>query len=147
MTIRYIAYAQIAVTLVLILMLAGTSLFRIKGNISPSEPRGLWRLTHDQLMRGTYVVLKLPLKQIAALKGDTVQTTPEGTYINGKLWPHSAIPAGVRDHFPFGNYVLHTGQVWVLGQHPFSWDSRYFGPIPETLVDSTAKPLWTEEPQ
>ncbi len=103
MSIRHVAFAQIAVSLVLILVLAGTSLFRVKGNTSPSEPRGLWRLTDEPLRRGTYVVLKMPLKQIAALNGDTVRTTPEGSYINGKLWPLSGIPAGVRYHFPYGH--------------------------------------------
>ncbi len=147
MSIRHVAFAQIAVSLMLILVLAGTSLFRVKGNISPSEPRGLWRLTDEPLRRGAYVVLKMPLKQIAALNGDTVRNTPEGSYINGKLWPHSGIPAGVRDHFPYGYHVLHAGEVWVLGNHPLSWDSRYFGPVPEALVASTAEPLLTEQPQ
>ncbi len=89
----------------------------------------------------------MPLKQIAALNGDTVRTTPEGSYINGKLWPLSGILAGVRYHFPYGQYVLHAGEVWVLGNHPLSWDSRYFGPVPEALVASTAEPLLTEQSQ
>jgi type IV secretory pathway protease TraF len=144
MTVRRIVYAQIAIGLVLMVVLTSANVFRIKGNTSPSEPRGLWRLSHEPLMRGTYVVLKMPLKQIAALEGDSVRTTPEGSYINGKLWPHSGIPAGVRDHFPYGYYVLHAGQVWVLGNHSLSWDSRYYGPVPEALIDSTAKPLGTE---
>jgi type IV secretory pathway protease TraF len=91
------------------------------------------------------VVLKLPLKQIAALPGDTVRVTPAGSYVNGKLWPHSGIPASAPTHFPFGTYVLHPNQLWVLGDNPLSYDSRYFGMIPESLVNATAKPLLIKE--
>jgi type IV secretory pathway protease TraF len=144
-TLLRIAFAQIALSVVLIGALAAASIFDIRGNGSPSEPRGIYRLTHEPLIRGAYVVLKLPLKQIAALPGDTVRVTPEGTYVNGKLWPHSAIPASAWNHFPFGTYLLHPNQLWVLGDNPFSYDSRYFGMIPESLVNATAKPLLITE--
>jgi type IV secretory pathway protease TraF len=141
----HIAFAQIALSLVLIVALAAASIVNIKGNASLSEPPGLYRLTHEPLIRGAYVVLKLPLKQIAALPGDTVRVTPEGSYVNGKLWPHSAIPAIAPNHFPFGTYLLHPHQLWVLGDNPLSYDSRYFGMIPESLVNATAKPLLITE--
>jgi type IV secretory pathway protease TraF len=144
-TFRHIAFAQIALSLVLIGTLAAAGIFDIRGNGSPSEPRGIYRLTHEPLIRGAYVVLKLPLKQIAALPGDTVRVTPEGSYVNGKLWPHSAIPTGAPNHFPFGTYLLHPNQLWVLGDNPLSYDSRYFGMIPESLVNATAKPLLITE--
>jgi Signal peptidase, peptidase S26 len=72
------------------------------------------------------VVLKLPLKQIAALPGDTVRVPREGSYVNGKPWPGSGIPASAPTHFPYGNYLLHPNQQWVLGDNPLSYDSRYF---------------------
>jgi type IV secretory pathway protease TraF len=83
----------------------------------------------------------MPLKQVAALPGDTVRVTPEGTYVNGRPWPHSGIPTGAPNHFPFGTYRIHPHQLWVLGDNPLSYDSRYFGMIPESLVSATAKPL------
>ena len=125
--------------------LAAANIFDIRGNASPSEPHGIYRLTHEPLIRGAFVVLKLPLKQIAALPGDTVRVTPEGSYVNGKLWPHSGIPASAPNHFPFGTYLLHPNQLWVLGDNPRSYDSRYFGMIPESLVNATAKPLLITE--
>jgi type IV secretory pathway protease TraF len=134
-TLLRIAFAQIALSVVIIVALAAASIVNIKGNASPSEPPGIYRLTHEPLIRGAYVVLKMPLKQIAALPGDTVRVTPEGSYVNGKLWPHSAIPTGASNHFPFGTYVLHPNQLWVLGDNPLSYDSRYFGMIPESLVN------------
>ena len=113
-------------------------------NFSPSEPRGLYRLSRESLNRGTFVLLASPLKQIAGVPGDVVRVTPEGSYINGKLWPMSAIPGdSTFPHYPYGVYRLRAGQLWVLGAHPDSYDSRYFGPVPRTLVSSTARPLWT----
>jgi signal peptidase I/conjugal transfer pilin signal peptidase TrbI len=144
-TLLRIAFAQIALGVVLIGTLATASIFDIRGNASPSEPLGIYRLTHEPLTRGAFVVLKLPLKKIAALPGDTVRVTPAGSYVNGKLWPHSAIPTGAPNHFPFGTYQLHPNQIWVLGDHPLSYDSRYFGMIPESLVNATAKPLLITE--
>ncbi|HEX4211550.1 MAG TPA: S26 family signal peptidase [Candidatus Binataceae bacterium] len=128
-------------------------LFAVLGlacNNSPSAPRGLYRLTHSSLQRGTFVVLKMPLKRIAAMAGDTVQVTAEGSYINGKLWPGSAIPDDVLtghrlEHYPFGTYTLRPGQLWVLSHNPFGWDSRYFGPVDQSLVNATAEPLLTTE--
>jgi conjugal transfer pilin signal peptidase TrbI len=132
-------------TLVLLALLMLYAVLGLASNNSPSEPRGLYRLTHEPLQRGRYVVLKMPLKQIAGVPGDTVRTAPEGSYVNGQLWPKSGIPAGVREHFPFGTYVLRPGQLWVLGDHPLSFDSRYFGMVPDTLVNATAEPLLTTE--
>jgi type IV secretory pathway protease TraF len=144
-TLQRIAFAQLALSLLLIGTLATASIFDIRGNDSPSEPLGIYRLTHEPLTRGAFVVLKLPLKQIAALPGDAVRVTPEGSYVNGKLWPHSGIPASAPNHFPFGTYLLHPNQLWVLGDNPLSYDSRYFGMIPESLVNATAKPLLIKE--
>lgn len=143
--LRSIALAQVAICVLIIGVLAAASILNISGNASPSEPRGLYRLTHQPLRRGALVVLKLPIKQIAGLPGDIVRVTAKGSYVNGRLWPHSGIPAGAAAHFPFGTYVLQPGQLWVLGHHPLSYDSRYFGMIPESLVKATAQPLFTTE--
>jgi type IV secretory pathway protease TraF len=56
-------------------------------NSSPSEPTGLYRPTHEPLKRGALVLLKMPLKTIAALPGDQVDMTPTGIEINGKPLP------------------------------------------------------------
>jgi type IV secretory pathway protease TraF len=116
-------------------------------NASESAPVGVYCVTHRPLARGVFLYLKMPLKIIAGLPGDTVQVTKEGSYINGKLWPNSAIPRDTHGYipFPFGTYKLTPHQFWLLGKHPLSWDSRYLGPIPESLISSTAQPLWVEQ--
>jgi type IV secretory pathway protease TraF len=105
-------------------------------NQSPSVPMGLWRLTHQPLAHGAYVRLKAPMKEIAGMAGDTVRVTPQGSYINGELWPDSA-PVGAY-HCPFGEYHLQPGELWLMSVDPRGWDSRYYCAIPESLVDSTA---------
>ena len=135
--------AEVAIVALMIVLIATTNLLNLSGNASRSEPRGFYRITHEPLRHGIFVVLKLPLKQAAALPGDTVRVTPEGSYINGRLWPHSGIPADVHSHYPFGTYVLKPGELWVLGDNPRSYDSRYFGMIPESLISATAEPFLT----
>jgi type IV secretory pathway protease TraF len=100
---------------------------------------GLWHLTHQPLTRKAYIRLKMPMKQIAGMAGDTIRVTPEGSYVNGRLWPDSAPIA--NHHCPFGEYLLKPGELWVLSSHPFGWDSRYYCAVPESLVDSTAELL------
>ncbi len=146
------ALTLIAITAALFLAVASLNVLHVAGNLSPSVPRGFYRMTHAPLQRGTYIILKMLLKRVAALPGDTVRVTAEGTYVNGTLWPGSAIPADVLvthrlEHYPFGVYVLKTGQLWVLSNNPLGWDSRYFGPIDQQLVSATAQPWFTEKPQ
>ena len=118
----------------------------IRFNDTESAPVGIYCVTHQPLTRGTFLFLKMPLKVIAGLPNDTVRVTKEGSYINGKLWPNSAIPKDTHGFVPFphGTYKLGKHQFWLLGKHPLSWDSRYLGPIPESLISSTAQPLWVE---
>jgi type IV secretory pathway protease TraF len=122
------------------------TLFVILGmacNKSPSAPVGLYRLVISPPGRGEYVALAMPLKMVAGMPGDWITTSPSGTYINGKLIPHSA-PL-LEQHYPYGTFQLGPSDLWVVGRDPRSWDSRYFGPVPETLINATAKPIWIRQ--
>jgi type IV secretory pathway protease TraF len=128
-------------TLILLLIL-----FVILGmacNRSPSAPVGLYRLVISPPARGRYVVLAMPLKMIAGMPGDWITNTSIGTYINGNLIPNSA-PL-LPQHYPYGTFKLGAASLWLIGKDPRSWDSRYFGPIPETLINATADPIWVRE--
>src|SRR5712692_1555501 len=65
---------------------------------SESEPPGLYRTVSKPIVRGGMVQLRSLMKHVAGIPGDTVRLTPEGSYINGKLWPYSAIPSDVHSH-------------------------------------------------
>ena len=89
------------------------------------------------------------MKPIAALAGDRVEVTTNGIRVNGKLIPNSA--AHFKDHrgrplnpWPNGEYIVQAGSLWVVSDfNSWSFDSRYFGPIPSSLVQHRLRPLWT----
>jgi type IV secretory pathway protease TraF len=142
---RRLALAAIASTTALVLLLFSLGLrwIGVTGALTDSEPPGLYRIVGGSPVRDDLVELRQLMKHVAAVAGDTVRVTPEGSYINGKLWPYSAPVAGNYQHYPFGTYKLAPGQYWVLGQNPMSWDSRYIGPVPLDLINSRVEPLWT----
>ena len=89
------------------------------------------------------------MKPIAAVAGDRVEVTTYGIRVNGKLIPNSA--AHFKDHrgrplkpWPTGQYTVPTGKLWVISDfNSWSFDSRYFGPIPYSVVQHRLRPLWT----
>jgi type IV secretory pathway protease TraF len=116
----------------------------IAGNSTDSEPYGLYIRTPGLPAHGEMLELRQLIKHVAGTPGDTIRVTPEGSYINGKLWPYSAIPTDSHYRpYPYGTYKLGQGQFWVLGSNPLSWDSRYIGMIPIDLINSPIKPLFT----
>lgn len=88
------------------------------------------------------------LKPVAAVAGDTVEVTASDVLVNGR----QVVPAGIaRDSqarpmtpVPPGQYRVAEGQAWLLSAYnPNSFDSRYWGPIPASLVLRVAHPLLT----
>jgi len=112
-------------------------------NTSQSMPIGLYRITHSPFQRGALVLLKDPLKQIVAVPGDTVQWGMDGVYVNGTLLRNSGIPArSPYPPYPHMRLKLADGQYLMMAGNPLSYDGRYTGPIPESLIASTVQPLW-----
>jgi type IV secretory pathway protease TraF len=113
-------------------------------NVSASEPLGIYRPTNAALERGSLVLLRDPLKRLVGMPRDVIRTSPEGTYVNGRLIPNSGIPKSTPYRpYPFTTFVLEPDQFWVLGDHPLSYDSRYLGPVPGSLIASTVEPVYT----
>ncbi len=88
------------------------------------------------------------LKPISARFGDTVTVSSAGIAINGRLLPNSkqyAKDALGRPlpQMPAGTYPVLPGTVWVISSYNrFSFDSRYFGPIPLDEKVRYANPFW-----
>ena len=88
------------------------------------------------------------LKPISARSGDTVTVSNAGVSINGRQLPNSKQYA--RDalgrplpQVPTGTYPVLPGTVWVISSYNrFSFDSRYFGPIPLDEKVRYANPFW-----
>ena len=80
------------------------------------------------LVNGTYVI-----KQVYAFPGDTVKVTDNHVYINGE------IANGVLKTDRWGKPTKHfawngkvpKGKIFVMGVHPRSFDSRYWGFVDE----------------
>jgi signal peptidase I len=121
------------------------SLAGVVVNLTHSEPTGIYLRVHGQPERGSMVALRSLMKHVVAVPGDVVTLTPQGTYVNGRLFQRSGIPATARGYrpFPFGTYTLQPGQYWLLGTSTDSWDSRYIGPVPIDLIEGIIRPVWT----
>ena len=138
---RIISYAFLALTASALYLVT-----HFTYNASPSVPTGLYRITRRAPSRNALVLLKDPLKRLVGMPGDWIRMAPEGVYVNGRLIPKSAVPTGSPyPHYPYGTLRLAPDQYLVLGNHPLSWDSRYEGPIPGSLLATIVEPLWTNQ--
>lgn len=87
------------------------------------------------------------IKPIAAVGGDVVAVSAAGIAVNGQPVPDTAQlsrdSAGrCLEPVPAGAYPVALGEVWLLSGHDRrSFDSRYFGPVPESSVQGVTRPL------
>ena len=109
-------------------------------NYTESMPIGLYRLCQDSNFQKDDLVILYSdithgflLKRIAATAGDWVNTNREGVHINGvSIKNTKAFEFGShreRLNFTLMNRVLEKNEIFVVGEHPKSFDSRYFGAI------------------
>ena len=145
---------------------------RLRINSTPSLPLGLYQETDDgrapliefcpqepygsfAAARGYRSVGNCPdgagplMKPVVASAGDLVEISGRGVAVNGVLLPNTAPRStdskGRPMHaWPQGQYRVPAGFVWVASSYnPWSFDSRYFGPIPIALIRSRLKPFLT----
>lgn len=117
----------------------------------PAEPAGSFAAARGYRDAGSCPDGATPLmKPVVARFGDTVEFSEDGVAVNRRLLPNTA-PRNADTqgrplrHFPFGRYVVEPGTVWVASTYnPRSFDSRYFGPIPESLIRAHLRPLVTQ---
>lgn len=117
----------------------------------PAEPYASFAAARGYRTKGSCPDGATPLmKPVVARAGDQVRVTARGLFINGKLLPNTA-PRGTdtmgrpMPSWPVGSYRVMPGTVWVASSHhPKSFDSRYFGPIPVSLISAHLSPFLTE---
>ena len=115
-------------------------------NVSDSAtPVGLYRVKPaDKVTYGDLVYLRMPIKRALAMPGDHVRFTPRGIYREGRLIPNSAPEPGIPRHFPDGSYIVPPEMFLGMGtDDPDSWDSRYVGFLPLSLIAGKVTPIWT----
>ncbi|MGH7620387.1 MAG: conjugative transfer signal peptidase TraF [Gemmatimonadaceae bacterium] len=141
-------------------------------NLTGSIPPGVYVVTHESIARGTIVMACLPSsasafarsrgfvptgscydgsapigKTVAAVAGDTVDVTPAGIAVNGRLLPNSRALAVDSEQrplraFPFGRFLVWSAQVWLVSSYSArSFDSRYFGPVALNSIITGIRPL------
>jgi conjugative transfer signal peptidase TraF len=136
-------------------------------NASPSVPVGMYLVTKASPRVGDLVVLRLPpviaafaagrgylptsaylLKPITAVAGDLVCRFREEVFVRGVAAATARTADDAGNAMPTwqGCRVLQTGEVFVLADHPASFDSRYFGPLNGASVVGRAVPLWPPRP-
>jgi conjugative transfer signal peptidase TraF len=132
-------------------------------NATASAPIGLYRIVASQPSRGSLALIILPepfrtlldrrgylraslpmLKPVAAAHGDSLCRLGSAVFINGRLVAlahridHAARP------LPRWRGCQHLGNaVAVISQHPYGFDSRYFGALDLSAVIGLAIPIWT----
>jgi conjugative transfer signal peptidase TraF len=133
-------------------------------NRTPSEPVGIYlRIPLEILKKGDYVVMHAPenikgyydnflrenetlIKTVYALPGDKYTITEDLISINdkelgtisktdsrGRILPHAAI----------GDFIVPEGSFVPLAlSNPNSFDARYYGDVPQSLIVAKVIPLW-----
>lgn len=132
-------------------------------NESPSVPRGLYvRMAGLEVSRGATVAIPQPadarpylatlgmppdvrlLKRAAAVEGDRVCRVENRIEINGRT-----VQVGLRDGrgtaLPQWSACGHLGpgELFLLGDTPGSFDSRYFGPVRVSDLDGVFRETLT----
>lgn len=108
------------------------SLYKIGNGARESITSFCLPIPHRGIPRGACPDGQMALvKRVVGVAGDVVAETDIGVVINGHLVPNSR-PLDL-DHkgqaLPHlrGVFSLKQGEIWVAGEHPNSFDSRYFG--------------------
>ena len=143
----------------------------IRLNISPSYPMGLYKEVKGQWGRHDMVLSCLPkhvaamgidrgylglssqcnghtpvIKKVIALAGDNVEIDSH-MWVNGKAIANTPVNSTDSLGRPLPRADGGTtpdGYVWLLSNHiENSFDSRYFGTIPASMVQFKLEPLWT----
>lgn len=145
-------------------------------NLTPSEPLGLWRIEalrrateigdlvfvcppatamfeearrRGYLRRGLCVGGFAPLiKTVAALPGQRFEITDQ-VLIDGRSLAASVIrktDGEGRTITPYPGGVVPSGHLYLHSYFMSSYDSRYFGPVPDSCLLGLARPVFTFEP-
>ena len=111
-------------------------------NTTTSATRGLYMAVPSATWeRGDYVVVSCPkdypplakegillLKQLEGLPGDTFQVTENALILRDKSYPIYHV-VSYLPQLPQGEYTVPEDMYLFLNTMPYSFDSRYMGPI------------------
>ena len=101
----------------------------------------------DFMARRRYLPLGVPLlKHIAALPGAKICRIGRTITINGRVVGRALRTDWLRRKLPVwqGCHIVAAGQVFLMNEGvKASFDGRYFGTLPTSLIVGRADPIWT----
>lgn len=113
--------------------------FNLKFNTTASMPLGIYQIQKTTPKKGDLVIFKIPqkenllLKRVVATNKDFIEVNKNGVFINGILVKNSTIFKFDTKGNPLQNAniskKLQKNEIFVMGDHERSFDSRYFGII------------------
>lgn len=138
-------------------------LARYKLGIDLQDVRCLpWRVwfvdTADhQVTRGDYVEFRTDdrvaqfftpgsrfLKEVVGVPGDHVMVKEGVVLVNGR--PLAELNLAKKIGKPLSSFsrdfIVPKGRYWVMGTHPYSYDSRYWGTISQAQILGQGYPIW-----
>lgn len=149
-----------------VLALAITSLVSLPKkliyNASTSAPIGLYWLDNRPIERGDYVLVRVPervrnlveerqysppdvplLKRVVGMNGDRICRQSDEITVNGSVVASAKMRDGQGREMPdwHGCHILTDCSVFLLQDHPQSFDGRYFGPVDRRLIIGRATRL------
>jgi type IV secretory pathway protease TraF len=112
-------------------------------NLTPSLPRGLYRLTRPEVRPGALVTFCVPPELVA--RHGLARWIAPGRCPGGRAPLCKRISLGGPGRAACGRSVwkVPPGQVFVRGDSLHSQDSCVFGPVPVAWLRDGAVPLWT----
>lgn len=146
---------------------AGLSLQNVSVTLTPSVKHRIWWLSDDieQIRHGRYVLFLLPyetvegelvsesvrqgedvraIKRVGCDEGEILSRRERAFYCGEELLGlareksssgRPLTPADVSGRIP-------VGQAFLIGDHPDSFDSRYFGLVPKESYLAWARPIF-----
>lgn len=85
------------------------------------------------------------IKMVDGLPGDTVSVNAEETTVNGSMVGEQLMLAKESGHTEqtlTRSGKIEPGRIWLMGRTKLSFDSRYWGSIPQNQILGRAYPLW-----
>lgn len=132
-------------------------------NATPSVPSGFYVRSEEPVRDGAFVTVRAAdvagpyaslrnftddgdrfIKRIAANDGDRVCADGDAIRINDRTVGHRAAQDSHGRALPrwSGCRVLSGGEVFLMGDTPDSFDSRYFGPVSAADIEGVWRPVF-----